>query len=341
MRTMSWAPSVLMTVLLAACGGGGGGAGQPAVPSSPVAVAITEASAKVVGASALEAVQGGASAQSAVGLVGVQTQVSASSATGPALLWTVRAARALAKSNVSSGAATGVAVNETVSCSGGGTAQVQGSVADPNMLTAGDLLTLVASNCRETEAGVTSTMNGAITLRFNRVSETTSGFQANITVTATTFTVQSGSTAVTFIGQQTLDLNETTTSTTLAISGVSATTTISTNSGTRTTTWKNFSQRYTLSAGSATSEVSGTLESDSTKLGATGGSFAVTTPTALSWNVSTGVVSSGAMKVVGASNSQMLMTFSATGVVIDVDANGDGTYEKTLTSTVSELTSLL
>lgn len=347
MRMKYLAPSILVSLLLTACGGGGGGGGgdAPTAPA-PVAVAITDASAKVVGASALEAVQGGGTstqgALGAVGALGVQVEDASSTYSAPTVLWVVRAARSLSAGTASSGSVvTGASFDETRACPQGGTIRVQVTVADPNVLSAGDALSLIASNCTVSESGVTNTLNGSLELRFNSVNETASSLQANITFTANALSVAGGGTTITLSGAQTLDLNETTTSTTLAVSGTAVTTQIATSSGTHVTTWRNFSQNYTLSGDTMTASVSGTLESSSTKLGANGGSFVVSTPTPLSWSASTGVPTSGVMKVVGASNSQMLMTFAVSGVTIDVDANGDGAYEKTLTTTVSEMEALL
>jgi hypothetical protein len=52
-------------------------------------------------------------------------------------------------------------------------------------------------------------------------------------------------------------------------------------------------------------------------------------------------VTGGVLKIVGAAKSQMLITYGATGGVITVDENGDGTYEKTVNVSLAELKSLL
>ncbi len=58
-------------------------------------------------------------------------------------------------------------------------------------------------------------------------------------------------------------------------------------------------------------------------------------------SVITGDISSGSVLVTG-NHSAVLITFTGTNnVELQVDANGDGTYEQTLTSTMSELAALL
>jgi hypothetical protein len=90
-----------------------------------------------------------------------------------------------------------------------------------------------------------------------------------------------------------------------------------------------------------TSTLSASVETDSTRVGASGGSYTVTTPTPIVWNSGTGAVTSGSIKVVGAANSQLLLTVGSGDVVtLQVDANGDNTYETTLTSTGTELAGL-
>ena len=87
--------------------------------------------------------------------------------------------------------------------------------------------------------------------------------------------------------------------------------------------------------------MSATIETSSTRLGANGGSYTITTTTPVVWNSSTNVLSAGVVKVVGANNSQLVITVTGNNSVsIQIDANGDGTFEKTVSSTVSELEAL-
>lgn len=59
-------------------------------------------------------------------------------------------------------------------------------------------------------------------------------------------------------------------------------------------------------------------------------------------NYSADVFTAGVIKVVGAGGSQLVMTVGSNNTVtIQIDANGDGTFDKTVSSTMSELEALL
>jgi hypothetical protein len=114
------------------------------------------------------------------------------------------------------------------------------------------------------------------------------------------------------------------------------------NGVTHTTTLNNFTQVLTISGSTYTGTVSATVQTDSSKLGTGTVSYAIGTPTPVVWNPATRTATAGVIKVVGANNSQLLITINADGTVtIQLDANGDGSYEKTITSTVAELAGLI
>jgi len=111
---------------------------------------------------------------------------------------------------------------------------------------------------------------------------------------------------------------------------------------TRTTIIRNFAQAVVLNGSTVTSTFSASVETTSTALGANGGSYTISTPSPLVWDSVTLAASAGSIKVVGAAGSQLLVNLGAgNAVLIQVDANGDGTYEKNISSTRPELNILL
>jgi hypothetical protein len=90
-----------------------------------------------------------------------------------------------------------------------------------------------------------------------------------------------------------------------------------------------------------TGSLTATVETDSSRLGGTTLSYTITTPTPVTWSETTGIPTAGVIKVVGANNAGLLVTINGDGTVtIQLDANGDGVYEKSITSTTTELASL-
>jgi hypothetical protein len=329
-------------LFVAACGGGGGG-GSPVLQGSttPQAVVITQSNAKPVGANALGAAQDMSASDSASLVTGVEVQ--APVATSGGALLASRVARAFASSAQRSSLATGVAVSGSQACPLGGSVSLSGNVAGNSGLVAGDNLTIAASNCSMTLDGVTGTLNGQLTVAI------VSGsildlppFHGVMRITATNLSVQTGAITESINGDMELDINASSaTIESLTVSGQSLTSRTTRAGGASSSTLKNYSQSIVVSGTSVTSTLSASVETDSTRVGASGGSYTVTTPTPIVWNSGTGAVTSGSIKVVGAANSQLLLTVGSGDVVtLQVDANGDNTYETTLTSTGTELAGL-
>jgi hypothetical protein len=114
------------------------------------------------------------------------------------------------------------------------------------------------------------------------------------------------------------------------------------NGATHTTTVRNFSQTLLINGNTDTATVSGTVETDSSKLSTGTVSYTISTPTPVTWDATTHNATAGVIKVVGANNSQVLVTINGdSSVTIQLDANGDGVYEKTITSTTAELAGLV
>ena len=341
------AVALISSMALVACGGGGGGGGgstTTTTTAAPQAVVITETNAKPVAANALGAATGTSGTDSASLLTGVEVQ--GDGAVNPASLKAMaQTARFASSSLAGRGAlATGVTSSDTVACPLGGSLTVSGTVSSSSGMIAGDNVTLSANSCTlDMGGGETATMNGS--LSFTVISGSITGYvpmHVVFSMVATNFSITSGGTTVAVNGDLRMDLTVTSTSETIIASGASLSNTLTEGGVTYTDSLKNYSQSFTYNGATVTGSLSATIESSSTALGSNGGSYTITTPTPLVWNDSTGTLSSGVIKVVGANGSQLLMTVnSTTSVTIQVDANGDGTFESTVTSTQAELRNLL
>jgi hypothetical protein len=110
-------------------------------------------------------------------------------------------------------------------------------------------------------------------------------------------------------------------------------------SGTHSVVLKNYTVTMNVSGSGISQTVGGTVETTNARLGGTV-SYQITTVTPFIVN-SSGSLAGGAIKLTG-NGSAMLVTVTGTDTFkLEVDGNGDGGYETTLTSTRSELDSLL
>jgi hypothetical protein len=114
------------------------------------------------------------------------------------------------------------------------------------------------------------------------------------------------------------------------------------NGSTHTTVLRNYSQQLTINGSIATGTLAAIVETDSSRLGNGTTSYSISTPTPVVWNLATRIASAGVVRVVGANNSQLLLTVNPdTTATIQIDANGDGAFERTITTTAAELASLV
>jgi hypothetical protein len=220
---------------------------------------------------------------------------------------------------------------------------VSGKVASSAGLSAGDTLTITTNNCGLSVGSTTMTMNGQLAMSVVSGSITGLPFHVVIATTATNLSITTGGLTVVANGDARLDWTASTaTSQTLIASGSAMSSRQTANGATHTNTIRNYTQQVTISGSTLVGTLSATVETDSSRLGSGTVSYTISTPTPVVWNATTRVASSGVVKVVGANNSQLLLTVNPdTSVTIQVDANGDGTYEKTVTSTTAELAGLV
>ena len=339
LRTLVFAGSFV----LAACGGGGGspGTGSGGVGSGPQSVPITESNAKPVAANALDSTQNTSATSGASIPVGVQ--VDAASGV-PEMQLMAEAARRAAQSFSAARLPAGIAISETDACSLGGTMTITGNVASPNGIGAGDTLSISMSNCSESIGGATFVMNGqmAFTVASGTIGDTLP-FHVVLNVTLTNLSSQSAGVTSVASGDVRLDWTaNSATSQTLTSTGTSLSSRRTVSGTTRTNTMLNYTQALTISGSTFSGTLAATIETDSTRLGNSTVKYTVTTPTPVVWTATSRLATAGVIKVVGANNSQLVATISANGAVaIQVDANGDNTFETTVTTTTSELSGLV
>jgi hypothetical protein len=329
-------------IVLASCGGGGGsaGSGSGGVGSGPQSVPITESNAKPVAANAIDAAQNTSATSGAALPVGVQVDAGAG-ATDIQLV--AETARRAAQKFAAAHLPAGISISETDACSLGGTMTITGNVASPNGIGPGDSLSVSMSNCAETVSGQSVVMNGQMT--FSIVSGSigdTLPFHIVMNVTLTNLNVQGGGVTAVGNGDVTLDWTaNSATSQTLTATGTSLSSRQTISGTTRTNTMRSYAQTLTVNGSTLSSTLSATIETDSPRLGNGTMKYTITTPTAVVWSASNRLATAGVVKVVGANNSQLLATIGANGTVtLQVDANGDNTFETTVTTTTAELSGL-
>jgi len=334
---------LVATGLLVACGGGGGGAAP--VPATPQAVVITQDNAKPVAANALNSVQNTSATQSGAGIVtGVQVNA-ASTPVHSNLILIAQAAR-MSVELAAARAATlpvGIVINDTFACALGGSLTVSGGIASTNGLSAGDSLNVTYNACRMNSDGADATLNGGLSIAVVSGSLMSIPAQLVLATTANNLSVQSGGSTVVTSGDARMDIAvASSTSVVVIATGAAITSRLTTAAGTLTTTTRNYTQRVSVNGVTVSGSLSASVETDSTRIGPAGGSYTITTPTAVVWNGGTGAVTAGVVKVVGAANSQLVATIDSNGgVALQVDANGDGAFEATSSATIAELKTLL
>lgn len=331
-----------LVLVLSACGGGGGGGSTTGnTPPPTQALSINETNAKPVSANAIDAAQNTSATKGAASPIGVQIGTAAGGA--PTLEAMAEAARFASQSFSASTLPRGVVVSENYPCALGGTLAISGNVASTAGLSTGDSFTLTMTNCSMSVGTSTAVMNGAMSMTVAGGSLSGIPFHVVLAITATNLSVTTGGVNVVSNGDTRLDWTaNSSTSQTLVASGTSMSSRETVNGATHTTTMRNYSQTLVINGSTNSSTLSGTVETDSSRLATGTVSYTISTPTPVSWDTTTRQPTAGVIKVVGANNAQLLITINAdSSVTIQLDANGDGVYEKTITSTTAELAGLV
>jgi hypothetical protein len=339
---MSMVPT-LLALALAGCGGGSGSGASPA-PAGATALTITSTNSKPLTADAIENAAGGDAAQVGASLV-TGVQVDAGGAAGAAPQLAAVAQKLASMVPASASVATGVAINTTVNCSGGGSLTLSGNVSGGSGMVAGDDVTISAANCKETVGGVLETMSGTLRLQITAgsvVDTTHYPYHVVMSIKATNFSIASSGVSNATDGDLTLDMTaNSATSQVSVLTSTSLSNNTTDSRGTRGATLKNYKQTQTLQGTSSNSDVTATVESTNSRLGTGAVKYDLTTPTPLVTNTSTGAYTAGSMKIVGANSSLLVTVTGSNTFSIQVDANGDGIYEASSTATLTELKALL
>ncbi len=298
---------------LTACGGGGGGtATTPTVTPVGVTpqVAISAGNAKAVGSAALGAIS------------------------NPFTLSGVAAVDGAFNRNPTQSVLT-----QPQACLNGGTVTITGVVANPATLIAGDRWTAAYANC-----GV-AVVSGAVLALTGSMSSAVLSNAANVIQYENLLTALGAnflSNGYEFSGDQKILFNVTNPAAlNFMVTGTSIKVKITTTGIVRNTVWQNYAQ--TIGTGSSVTSYSmnATIQTDNTNVAAASSTFVVNTTTPIVRSNSTGALSAGAFTVVGSNNSRLSVIVNADGsVTIQVDANGDGVFETSLTSTASEIVAL-
>jgi hypothetical protein len=340
---------LVIPMFVAACGGGGGG-GTPAASAggdtaggapwgTATALAVNTSNAPALAAEAMEVATNTDAADAGGFATAVEVSGTGGTAgTGPKRL-TDAARKLLAKAQGSGTLVTGVATEQA--CSLGGKLTVDGSSSGSAVLSAGFWTEMIASNCTEGDGVDNVVMNGRI-----KVSVVSGSYDPASTVypksftmriETINFTVSSGGESEQFNGDLTVTITETSEfSGSISMAANSLTSKI----GSHTVFMSNYSLSVEEGASSSAMSITASVQTDNSRLGSSPVSYSITTVTPLTVS-STGVVTAGSIKVTGAGSTLLLTVTAPDTFSLQVDTNGDGSYDDTSTVTRSQLQALI
>lgn len=300
----------LAAVVLAGCGGGSDGAagGDPTAQATPLV--ITAGNAQAVTADALQA---------------------SSTAAGSSITSTLAAVPQ--QPHLMRGT---VEINETRLCMYGGRFYVKGSFASADALTVGDKLTLTAEGCR---SNPTYTLNGGLgftVLAGGVTSELVVPYALTVQADAQNLSLDQSGYSQTLAGDMRLAARvDSSSARSIVMSGAS----MRYSTPTYSYTLKNYHQTVDNVDGATLGTTTATVITAHPMMGETV-TYEVSTLAALEID-SAGNVVAGQFKVVSG-DGWLLATVTAVNVfTIQVDANGDGSYEDEQTATTAQLRAML
>lgn len=357
--------ATVATLALAACGGGGGGGSTP--PPAPTPVSITAANQDQVAAATVNVFVGFGGVATAIPLAQADRVVAAGKTTvelGAVTLPAEPAVGALllrlgkqamlapmAQLEVARAAkAAGVVrpqavISDSRACPGGGSVSLSLNDVDNNLAaSAGDSLTLAFNQCRDG----TDLIDGSMTLAFNRVQRGAGSLDLSATLSFGSLTAATSEGSAILNGAVTMSLavagSVTTSELLIGPNGLtSAVTSLSPSYSETLTLSAGFSIRETHDAaavapgtnvaGLSSMQANGSITS--TRLNGTL-SIATVTPVQ-TWDANL-YPHAGQVIVTGANGSRLRITaIDAVNVRLELDANGDGTYETVTVRRWSEI----
>ncbi len=324
--------SIAGMAALTACGGGGGGSGgnPPGFTTGPLAI------------TASNYVQAGQEAMSSAYFLldtgDFATAAQLSVDTGPMRFSRAQIAQLSRWFATATRVATGVTQTSTEACSGGGSVTVTVNDVNGNdKLDVGDGANLVANSCAFGSEFVSGEMTVLVTTLTGNLDTTVYKVSMSITMNNLVISSAAGSNTATGrmeFGEESIGLNNTIT--TLGVSSLSATASFAGSSSTR--TLSDFTLREALTPSGLgpvrSLSVTGTLASSALD----SKSIALSTVSPFVRSNTARYPASGQALITGANGSKARLTAqSATTVFIEVDADGNGSYETSATRLWSQL----
>lgn len=222
------------------------------------------------------------------------------------------------------GGHTKVAVNETVGCDGGGTVRAEGEMAAPPDLSAGDRVTLIATNCKASTSSE-EIVNGRVAVTVQAL-----GTEVNdLSFEYDAFSLKGAEFNVTLSGDSRLRTSGAS-STQLTGTRLALSTTV----GTQTTLLRWLDYRLVTEPvnGVVGRSLSARVETLDSRLGTEWVGYTLSTP-----SPATRELRGGAVRLQG-QGSAMLVQFGNDGnATLQLDADGNGSYERSTTYTLQQL----
>lgn len=330
--------------LMAACGGGGGDSAPGPGVSAVSQLLITNANASSAAADGLLQTTNFGAAYAGVGLV-TAAQVDAGAAGANTLRLAAVARKLITLVPDGPALVTGATVTNTFACTSGGSMTVTETSSGGAGMVAGDAVTISTSNCVETVNGVVVRMNGTMAISITSGSyDAGSAYPRSVgmRIDAQNFSItESG---ITSYSHGVLDISlieNSATDSSVALNSSSLVNSISNGSVTYSVTLKSYFHRVDATSLTTTVEMSSTVETNNSRLGSGSTvSYQVSTPTAIVLN-EFGDFVQGSLKVVGRSSALLLTVTSVNAFSLQVDTDGNGTYESNTALTLAQLQAAL